>query len=254
MSAGAGQPVDERLHAGMNARGWLFDFVRPPDFGAHGLRRRRSAAIVGARGYSRDHPAHNARRHSQVRDGRRRGERHLRHAIRLVAEHTLVADAVGYLDGHLDAPRLAALGDGRLLDGHERGELRHQPEVESELRDFVLQGSARRACLHTAPIVRHEILDARARPQARQRVVPRLAVRQIHPDFADKRARRRAPLEANRAARRARVSPHDHHGLRAEQVGNALRIDLGDGQSAPLDRDVGEQRRPHALVEAARGG
>ncbi len=164
------------------------------------------------------------------------------------------ADAVGRLALDRDAARVAARRHRRLLDRDERGVLRREAEAEAEVGDRVanvrLLGAGRDADV----VASHEVVDLAARPEGREHVVARLVVGERDLDVAHDLAAVGRPSKMDDARLAPLVPAADDDRLRAEEVRDTLRVDVGHLKAAPVDRDVDEQRVADAPPEAARGG
>ncbi len=104
------------------------------------------------------------------------------------------------------------------------------------------------------PVLGHRRIDPHARPQRRQRIVRRLGLGKRDLDGARHLASCGLSDQANRSGSRAVVSPAHDHGLRAKEIREPLRVDVRNGEAAPVDAHVGQQRVANALVKAARRG
>ena len=87
------------------------------------------------------------------------------------SKHSIVAYAFRHFYRHVNPPRLAAVGHCHLFDRYERGELRHQPVFQAELSDRFAHIQLRIVILYSGVILAHQIIDSRARPECRQRVM-----------------------------------------------------------------------------------
>ena len=166
----------------------------------------------------------------------------------------LVVQARRQLDRHVDAAGHAALVDDHLLDGDEGGERRQQAVFEAEADDLLAQVGAHLPALQAEVVFGRQRLDAPTRPERGQHLARGLRRGESQLYLAREVARRRPPAQTHRAAPLALVAPDDDDRLGREEVGHARRIHVRDGQAAPVNRDVGEQRVAHALVEAAGRG
>jgi len=83
-------------------------------------------------------------------------------------------DTLWHFHRHVDAAWLPALGDHHFFDRHEGSELRHQPVLESELRDRFFQFGFHIATLRAVEILAQQISDPCARPESSEHIVLRL--------------------------------------------------------------------------------
>src|SRR5207253_7766714 len=92
-----------------------------------------------------------------------------------------------------------------------------------------------------------------AGPEAGQRVEWGGAGGKCHGNFAGEGAAGARAFEADLSARGLRKTAADYEWLPAEQIGKALRVDVGDRQTAPIDVEIGQEWRADTLVEAVGG-
>ncbi|HEV3197021.1 MAG TPA: hypothetical protein VGZ73_03915, partial [Bryobacteraceae bacterium] len=170
--------------------------------------------------------------------------------LAVLAKYSFMAYAFRHLDRHFDALGPAVLGDNFVFDRDERGELRHEAIVETELRDLLFQFRLHRSALETEPVLRPEIVNAASGPEARERFKRWRAGGERDWDVAGEGTSGARSLEAHGAGRGLGVAAGEDDGLSAEKIGQALRIDIGDGQAAPINIEIGQQGRAHALLEA----
>ena len=145
----------------------------------------------------------------------------------------------------MDGPALSVLHHDLLIHCHEAGVGCHQAKLQPDGRDLI-DDPLILASVHPG----HQVANPAPGPEARQGLAARLAAGEVGVNLS------RPALAGNLAAHLHRsraglvIAPVDQDGLGAEEVRDALRVDIGRRELAPVDLDVGEVRRADALVEA----
>src|SRR5205085_7500984 len=112
--------------------------------------------------------------------------------------------------------------------GDEGGELREQAILKPELRDGRAQVVAHLAALRAVEVLARQIVHAPPRPERGEYVVLLFRVGQLNRDLAHEVAPAHRAAQADDATPARHVAPADDDGLRAEEIGDALRIHVRD--------------------------
>ena len=180
------------------------------------------------------------------------GERQIcsRECLALTRPLWLILHAFRKFHRDLDTPGLAALGDYPLFNCDQRRKLRHEVVLESKLCNLFAQVIAHRAALQATPILGHKHVDFLSCPHAGDDRVALLPRRQVERNLTRISVTGALRSQANHALRRSRIAPRDYDRASAEQIIDALGIDIGHRQRTKIERDIGKQRRAQMLIEA----
>lgn len=168
-------------------------------------------------------------------DGSANALRHRRRGV-----HDFVArDTFGHFGGHLNVFGGSGFALGLFVDGDERRMLREEFVLEAEDGDGFGVGQSR---------------HFRAGPEGGDGGVRGLIGREIDHDSAFKGVAAGVAEDADFATGGAGELARQHERFGIEKIRDALGINLLDGEIAPVDADVGEERGVDAFVEAFGGG
>src|SRR4029078_13356357 len=118
---------------------------------------------------------------------------------------------------HVNATRLLRAGKHLFVNGDERGELRHQLELKTELHDFFAQFGLRDGKADHERILRHEIVDLPPRPESREDAMTILRLREFNWNLAYEILTGNFAAQHDHAAATMRITAGKNERLRTKQ-------------------------------------